>query len=56
LGGEISIASTFLKITGNTIKYAVIGDKGPWVVWSRGGRRGRDGVHAIAERMTPAGY
>lgn len=44
------------NLRGITINYEVIGDKGPWVALSPGGRRGLDGVRAIAERMATAGY
>jgi len=44
------------NLRGITINYEVIVDKGPWVALSPGGRRGLDGVRAIAKRMATAGY
>lgn len=44
------------NLRGININYEVIGDRGPWVALSPGGRRGLDGVRDLAERMAPAGY
>ncbi len=38
------------------INYEVVGDGGPWVALSPGGRRGFDGVQYLAERIAGAGF
>jgi pimeloyl-ACP methyl ester carboxylesterase len=44
------------KVRGVAIQYEIVGDKGPWVSLSPGGRRPGDAVRALAERIAPAGY
>mgnify|MGYP001210144815 CR=1 FL=1 len=44
------------NLRGISINYEIIGDSGPWVALSPGGRRGLDGVRDLAERMARAGY
>ena len=43
-------------IRGASINYAVLGDKGPWVALSPGGRAGMKGVRSFADTMAAAGY
>ena len=38
------------------INYEVVGDGGPWVALSPGGRRGYDAVQYLAERIAGAGF
>jgi hypothetical protein len=42
------------NIRGVTIKYKVLGNHGPWVALSLGGRRGLEGVHSLAKRIAAA--
>ena len=44
------------KIAGATIHYACLGERGPWIALSPGGRAAMKGVQAFAERMASAGY
>jgi pimeloyl-ACP methyl ester carboxylesterase len=44
------------KIRGANIHYACLGDKGPWVALSPGGRAAMKGVQGFAERLAAAGY
>jgi pimeloyl-ACP methyl ester carboxylesterase len=43
-------------IRGVTINYEILGDRGPWVALSPGGRRDISGVRAIGEKISEAGY
>jgi pimeloyl-ACP methyl ester carboxylesterase len=43
-------------VRGAAIQYQVVGDKGPWVSLSPGGRRPLAAVRPLAERIAPAGY
>lgn len=45
-----------LTIRGAHINYDVLGDKGPWVSLSPGGRRDLSGVKHLAERVAAHGY
>ncbi len=45
-----------LQIRGAHINYEILGDKGPWVALSPGGRRALDGVKHLAERVAAHGY
>jgi pimeloyl-ACP methyl ester carboxylesterase len=44
------------NLRGINITYEIIGEHGPWVALSPGGRRGLDGVRDLAERMARSGY
>jgi pimeloyl-ACP methyl ester carboxylesterase len=44
------------SVRGVTINYEVLGEQGPWVALSPGGRRDMSGVRRIAERVAAAGY
>ncbi len=44
------------EINGANIHYEVIGNDGPWVALSPGGRRGGEGARGLATRMAGAGY
>ena len=43
-------------VRGAAIHYVVLGDKGPWVSLSPGGRRALDAVRSLGERIAQAGY
>ena len=43
-------------INGVTLRYEVLGDKGPWMALSPGGRREMDNVRGLAQKMAAAGY
>jgi len=43
------------QINGISMDYAVLGDKGPWVALSPGGRREKEGVEGLGRRMAAAG-
>jgi len=43
-------------VRGAAIHYQVIGEKGPWVSLSPGGRRAIEGVRSLGERIAQAGY
>ena len=45
-----------LQIRGANINYEILGDKGPWVSLSPGGRRDLHGVKHLAERVAARGY
>ena len=45
-----------MNIRGVHINYRVIGDHGPWMALSPGGRRGTEAVESLAARMAQAGY
>src|SRR4051812_32890623 len=44
------------NIRGAAIKYQVLGDNGPWVALSPGGRRGMEAVEGLANRLAAKGY
>ncbi len=46
----------FAKIHGVNINYKVIGNDGPWVALSPGGRRDLGGVELLAKRVADAGH
>jgi pimeloyl-ACP methyl ester carboxylesterase len=43
-------------VRGAHIHYEVLGERGPWVALSPGGRRGLDGVESLGRRISSAGY
>lgn len=45
-----------MEIRGNHINYRLVGDDGPWIALSPGGRRGMEAVESLAGRMANAGY
>lgn len=45
-----------IQIRGAHINYEILGDKGPWVSLSPGGRRPLQGVKHLAERVAAQGY
>ncbi len=45
-----------MQIRGAHINYEILGDKGPWVALTPGGRRPLEGVKHLAERVAAAGY
>lgn len=45
-----------MTIRGAHINYEIIGDQGPWVALTPGGRRPLEGVKHLAERVAAAGY
>ena len=45
-----------IQIRGAHINYEILGDKGPWVALSPGGRRPLEGVKHLAERVAAQGY
>ena len=45
-----------LQIRNAHINYELLGDKGPWVALSPGGRRPLEGVKHLAERVAAKGY
>lgn len=44
------------NVRGVAINYEVLGDQGPWIALSPGGRRALDGVKSMARRLADAGY
>ena len=44
------------NVRGVRIVYQTLGEQGPWVALSPGGRRGMDGVESLARRIANAGY
>lgn len=44
------------NVRGAAINYQVVGDKGPWVSLSPGGRRALGAVRSIGQRVAEAGY
>ena len=44
------------NVRGVDIHYQVLGERGPWVSLSPGGRRGLDGVSSLGTRIAAAGY
>ncbi len=45
-----------VQIRGVHLNYEVLGDHGPWVALSPGGRRGLDAVISLAEKVAAGGY
>jgi pimeloyl-ACP methyl ester carboxylesterase len=45
-----------IQIRGAHINYEILGDQGPWVALSPGGRRPLEGVKHLAERVAAQGY
>jgi pimeloyl-ACP methyl ester carboxylesterase len=43
-------------VRGVTINYEILGDRGPWIALSPGGRRELGNVRSLAEKMAAAGY
>ena len=43
-------------VRGVTINYQVLGDEGPWVALSPGGRNALDSVHSLAQRIADEKY
>lgn len=43
-------------VRGASIHYEIIGDRGPWIALSPGGRRPLEGVKPLAQRVAGAGY
>ena len=43
-------------VRGVTINYQVLGDTGPWVALSPGGRNAMDSVQSLAQRIADGGY
>ena len=46
----------FASVRGAHINYRIIGDRGPWVALSPGGRRDMSAVEPLAEHVADAGY
>ncbi len=46
----------FARVRGANIHYEVLGDAGPWVALSPGGRRGLEAVSYLAERIAASGF
>jgi pimeloyl-ACP methyl ester carboxylesterase len=44
------------NVRGVTLRYEVLGSRGPWVMLSPGGRRELEGVLPLAERVAAGGY
>lgn len=44
------------NVNGANINYTVLGNRGPWVALSPGGRLGLEAVRSLAERVADAGY
>lgn len=44
------------QLLGINMNYEVLGDSGPWVALSPGGRSGMEGIRAMAERIADKGY
>jgi len=44
------------QINGISMDYAVLGDRGPWVALSPGGRREKEGAEGLGRKMANAGY
>ena len=44
------------KVRGLNIQYHVIGDKGPWLTLTTGGRRGHQEFVPLAKKLAAAGY
>jgi pimeloyl-ACP methyl ester carboxylesterase len=46
----------FMTVRGAELYYEVLGERGPWLALTPGGRRGLDEVQSLGERMAAAGY
>ena len=46
----------YALVRGAAIQYEIVGNKGPWVSLSPGGRRPLDALRPLAARIAPAGY
>jgi pimeloyl-ACP methyl ester carboxylesterase len=44
------------RVRNASINYAVLGERGPWIALSPGGRRGMDSLEALAGNIARAGY
>ena len=44
------------RVRGANLNYAALGERGPWVALSPGGRRGLEAVESLAGRIAEAGY
>ena len=44
------------KIRGIHLNYEILGDEGPWIALSPGGRRGVEGIKTIAQNLSAKGY
>jgi pimeloyl-ACP methyl ester carboxylesterase len=44
------------NVRGVDLSYQVLGERGPWVTLSPGGRRGMDGVESLGARIAAVGY
>ena len=44
------------KINGVNINWRTVGDRGPWLVMTTGGRRGHDEFIPLAEKIARSGY
>ena len=44
------------QINGISMKYMVLGEDGPWVALSPGGRREKEGAEGLGRKMAAAGY
>src|SRR3970282_1825676 len=51
-GGTMPVAT----VRGAAIHYQIVGEKGPWVSLSPGGRRAIEGVRSLGQRIAQAGY
>src|SRR5437899_13022323 len=47
---------TRATVRGVQLNYEILGERGPWVTLSPGGRRGMDGVSEIAGKVADTGY
>ena len=43
------------KVNGVNINWRVVGDRGPWIVMTTGGRRGHDEFIPLAEKLARYG-
>src|SRR5262245_48026383 len=46
----------YATVRGVAIQYEIVGNRGPWVSLSPGGRRPLEAVRSLAERIAPVGY
>jgi pimeloyl-ACP methyl ester carboxylesterase len=46
----------YATVRGVAVHYEIVGNRGPWVSLSPGGRRPLEAVRPLAERIAPAGY
>jgi pimeloyl-ACP methyl ester carboxylesterase len=49
-------AMAIARVRNSDINYAVLGERGPWIALSPGGRRGLEAVEGLASRVAEAGY